>query len=264
MAADIVLDLRADKVVESVKQGKRLDGRKFDEYRKITIKHNISENADGSARVTLGETDVIAGVKIVPGDPFPDSPKEGSISVGIEFLPLASPLFETGPPGSEETELARVVDRGIRESKCIDFGELCIEEGKKVWVAYIDMYTMNDDGNLFDASSIAALAALTQARIPKLEIEGDSYKIVKGEYAKKLGLARKPLLCTTTKIAGHLVNDACFAEEKAMEARFSVATTEDGYMSAYQKGGSGSFTAKEIDECIDLAFAKAKEIRKLL
>ncbi len=261
MTSDIVLDLRADKVIEAIKQGKRLDNRKFDEYRKLKITKNISENANGSARVLLGETDVIAGIKMVPGDPFPDTPNKGSISVGVEFLPLASPLFEPGPPREKEIELARVVDRGIRESECLDFEKLCIKEGEKVWIVFIDMYTMNDDGNLFDAFSIAALSALLETKIPKL---GDEYKIVKGEYSGKLHLARKPLLCTTTKIAGHLVNDACFAEEKAMEARFSVATTEDGYMAAYQKGGSGSFSPKEIDECIDLSFAKAKEIRKQL
>jgi exosome complex component RRP42 len=261
MASDIVLDLRADKVIEAIRQGKRLDGRKFDEYREIKIIKNISKNANGSARVLFGETDVIAGVKMVPGDPFPDTPKEGSISVGAEFLPLASPLFEYGPPGKEEMELARVIDRGIRESKCLDFEKLCIKEGEKVWVVFIDLYTMNDDGNLFDAFSIAALSALLETKIPKLE---DEYKIVKGEFSGKLHLARKPLLCTTTKIAGHLISDACFAEEKAMEARFSVATTEDGYMAAYQKGGSGSFSPKEIDDCIDLAFAEAKEMRKQL
>ena len=252
--------LRSDKVIEAIKEGKRLDGRKVDEYREVKIQHNISENANGSARVLLGETDVIAGVKMEPAEPFPDVPDEGSISVGAEFLPLASPSFESGPPREEATELARVVDRGIRESKTIDFKKLCIAEKEKVWMVYIDLYMMNDDGNMFDASSIAAMAALLDTKYPKLEED----KIVKGEFAGKLHLSRKPLLSTFAKIGGKVVLDPALAEEKAMEARFSCATTEDNLFCAFQKGAGGAFTTAEIENCLDVAMRKGKEIRKLL
>ena len=133
----------------------------------------------------------------MPGDPFPDTPDEGTISVGAELLPLANPAFETGPPSEEATELARVVDRGIRESKCLDFKKLCIKEKEKVWVAYIDLYILNDAGNLFDACSIAALVSLANAKVPKIDEE---YKVVKKEFEGKLSLERKPLLCTFAKV----------------------------------------------------------------
>ncbi len=252
--------LRSDKVIEAIKEGKRLDARKVDEYREVKIQHNISENANGSARVLLGETDVIAGVKMEPAEPFPDVPDEGSISVGAEFLPLASPSFEPGPPREEATELARVVDRGIRESKTIDFKKLCIAEKEKIWMVYIDLYMMNDDGNMFDASSIAAMAALLETRYPKLEENA----IVKGEFAGKLHLSRKPLLSTFAKIGGKVVLDPALVEEKAMEARFSCATTEDNLFCAFQKGAGGAFTTAEIENCLDIAMRKGKEIRKLL
>ncbi len=258
---NILWELKADKILEELKKGKRVDGRKFDEYRRIEITKKISENADGSARVKIGETDVVCGIKMLPGDPFPDTPDEGTISVGIELLPLASPEFETGPPDENATELARVVDRGIRGAKAVDFTKLCIKKGEKVWVVFVDLYVLNDAGNLFDASSIAALASLHDARIPKLD---EDFKIVKGEFQGKLSLDRKPLLSTFAKVGNAILLDPSHAEEKAMEARFSLATTEDSLITAYQKGGRGSFFRKEIDECIDTAFRKAKEIRKML
>ena len=257
---DVIWDLRAQKATSLIKEGKRADGRAMDEYRKVEIVKNISENAEGSARVKLGGTEVVAGVKMVVGEPYPDSPDEGTISVTADLLPLASPEFEFGPPSPESTELARVVDRGIRESKTLEFKDLCIEEGEKVWVVFIDLYALNEDGNLFDAFSIAALSSLLEARIPKVE-EG---AIVKGEYTGKLKLSRKPLLTTFSKIANKIVLDPTLVEEKAQEARFSLATTEDDYMCAFQKGGGGSFKAEEIDQCIEIAFKKAKEIRKKL
>jgi len=256
----IIWDLRTDKVVEEVKAGRRLDGRAFDEYREIQIFKDISKNAEGSARVKLGNTEVVAGVKMLPGEPYPDSPDEGTISVGAELLPIASPVFEFGPPSPDSIELARVVDRGIRESKALDFKKLCIREGELVWVVFIDFYALNDDGNLFDASAIAALASLLEAKIPKLEDD----KIVKGEFSGKLKLERKPLLSTFGKISNNLLLDTTLAEQHSQEGRFSVATTEDNYISAIQKGGRASFTVSELDNAIDIAMKKTKEIRKKL
>ncbi len=257
---NVTWDLKADKAVKLIKEGKRVDDRALDQYRAIEIKKNISENAEGSALVKLGGTEVVVGVKMVLGEPYPDMPNEGTISVGAELLPLASPVFEFGPPRPESIELARVVDRAVRESKALDFKDLCIEEGEKVWIVFIDLYALNDDGNLFDACSIATLSSLLETRIPKLE-DGE---IIKDEYSGKLKLSRKPLLCTFSKIAGKIVVDPVLIEEKAHDARFSLATTEDNYMCAFQKGGSGSLTESEIDQCIDTAFKCAKQIRKQL
>lgn len=259
-SSNIIWDLQANKVTDFLKEGKRIDGRKLDEFREITVTKNISENADGSARVRLGATDVVAGIKIVPDTPYPDTPDQGTIAVGAELLPIASPEFEVGPPREDAIELARVVDRGIRESGCIDFKNLCIREGEKSWVVFIDFYVLNHDGNLFDASSIAALASLLNAKMPKLEDD----KIVRGEYTGNLELSCKPLLCTFAKISNKIILDPMFAEEAASQARFSMASTEDNCLIAFQKGGSGTFNAKEVEEMAETAIKKSKEIRKKL
>lgn len=255
-----VFDLRADRVLAELKNNKRLDGRALDEYRKAVITKNVSQTADGSARVKIGETEVITGVKMFPETPYPDMPDQGSISVGVELLALASPGFESGPPREDSIELARVVDRGIRESKALDFKSFCITKGEKAWFVFIDNYALNYDGNLFDACSLSSLAALLETKIPKFE-DG---AIVKGEYSGKLKLSRKPLLTTIAKVGGKLIVDPNFDEMHAMQARFSVATTDDNKICAFQKGSGGAFTPDELNECVDLAFKKGKELRKLL
>ncbi|MBI4044407.1 MAG: exosome complex protein Rrp42 [Candidatus Diapherotrites archaeon] len=252
-------NFRSEKILGDLKQGKRPDERKLDEYRKIQVLTNISQNADGSARVKLGETDVFCGIKFGVAPPFPDSPAEGTISVMAELLALASPDFEAGPPNEDSVELARVVDRAIREGKCIDFKTLSITEGELCWVVFVDLYIMNHDGNLFDASSIAALAALKEARFPKLE----GKMIVKGEYTKKLKLDSNPLLSTFGKAGATVFLDPSLEEEKAMTARLSIGVTEDD-VCAMQKGGSGSFSADEVNSAIDMAFKNSKVIRKML
>ena len=75
----------------------RLDGRKLDEYRKVSLDVNVTDTAEGSARVKIGQTEVIAGVKVEVMEPYPDQLDQGSIMVGAELLPLSSPNFELGP-----------------------------------------------------------------------------------------------------------------------------------------------------------------------
>jgi exosome complex component RRP42 len=219
---------------------------------------NKYENAEGSARILLGETEVIAGIKMGVDKPYPDSPDEGAISVGAELIPLAHSEYESGPPSADEIEVARVVDRGIRESKALDFAALCIKEGEACWIAFMDFYAINSDGNLFDAGSIAGLVSFLEAKLPKLD---ENNKIIKHEYSGRLELKRLPLLTTFVKLGGKIMVDPTYLEEKAAEARYSVATTEDGFMSAMQKG-EGSFTIDEVNYMIDKAFEIAAENRK--
>ena len=160
-----------DYIISLIKEDKRVDERKLDEYREIKITHDVSKNAEGSARCKIGDTEVIAGVKMAIGTPYPDSPDEGVIIVTAELTPIASPVFELGPPSEWATELARVVDRGIRESKFIQLDKLCIKEGEKVWNVFIDIYSINDDVNLLDAAGIGAVVALKAAKIPKYDEE---------------------------------------------------------------------------------------------
>src|SRR3989338_7998650 len=134
-----------DHIISFLNAGIRLDGRKLTDYRKpIEVEQGVIKTAEGSARVKIGETDVIVGIKLQVGEPYPDTPDEGTIIVGAELLPLSNPDFELGPPGIQAIELARVVDRGIRESKAIDFKKLCIEAGNKIWMVIIDMCPLND------------------------------------------------------------------------------------------------------------------------
>jgi len=254
-----------DHIVSLLAKDMREDGRKLTEYRKpITIEYGISaKSAEGSARVFIGDTEVVAGVKLEVGKPFPDTPDDGVLMVNAELLPLSNPEFESGPPSIGSIELARVVDRGIRESHMIDTEKLCIKKGEKVWIACIDIYPINDAGNLFDAAALAALAALKDARFPEYdEKEG------KVDYSKKtktkLPLAKEAVEITVIKIKDKFLVDPTTEEWEALDARLTVAVLEDGKLCALQKGGDGSLKPDDIEKMVDIALEKSKELRKLL
>jgi len=248
-------------IEEISEKGFRHDGRKFDEFRKpIEIEYGISsKSAEGSARVKIGNTEVVAGVKLDVGTPFSDKPGEGTIMVNVELLPLSSTKYEAGPPNIEAIEMSRVIDRGIRECHAVDFKKLCIKEGEKVWLVFIDIYPINADGNLFDACSLAALAALKDAKFPK--IDEDGVVDYKERTKNPLPLQKMPLECTVLKIKNKFFVDPTVDEEAAMDARITVAFTDKGVISAMQKGGRVPLKSEDIDQMIDLAAAKIKELR---
>lgn len=243
----------------------RLDGRKLDEFRKVEIEYGVSaKSAEGSARVKIGDTEVVAGIKMEIGTPYPDQPDKGTIMAGVELLPMSSPEFEPGPPSIKSIELARtVVDRGIRESGALDFKKLCIKEGEKMWMVIIDTYSIDDHGNLADALGLAALAALKDAKYPKYDEKQD--KILYDEKTnKKVVLNELPIPITVIKIKDKFIVDPTIEEEKSMDARLTVTTTEDGRVCAMQKGGDSSLSAEDIEKMMDISVKKGKELRKLI
>jgi exosome complex component RRP42 len=175
-------------------------------------------------------------------------------------VPLASSTFEPGPPDENSIELARIVDRGIRESKAIDLEKLCIEPGKKVFVVFVDVYVLNHDGNLIDASALAALAALINTKMPNYEMEEGEVKIKSGY--TPLPIRKHPITVTFAKINEKLVTDPWLEEEQVMDARLSMAIDDDGNICAIQKGCSGSITPNQILEAAKIAKEKAEEMRK--
>jgi len=251
-----------DYVKSIIEKGSRLDNRNLLDWRKpIKIEIGVSKKSEGSAKVTIGETEVIAGIKMNVGEPYPDSLDEGVLITGAELLPLSSPDFTAGPPDQQTIELARVVDRGIRESNMIDMKKLCIKEGELVWTVFLDIYTINDAGNLIDASALAAVVALKNTVFPKLEKD----KVKFGEFTKnKLPIQREPVVCTLYKIGEKIIVDPTNEEEEIAEARLSVAIDEKDNVNALQKGGSTSLNIGEIDEMVKIAIEKTKELRKVL
>jgi len=250
---DLIPELLKSHIQKLVAEGKRIDGRGFEEHRTINLEKAIVDSAEGSARVKLGNTDVIVGIKMDTGEPYPDTPNSGVLTTSAELIPMASPSFESGPPREEAIEIARVVDRGIRESDAIDLEKLCIEPGEKVWILFADIHVIDYDGNLFDSSSYAALAALTNTKVPASKLELEDYP---------LPLRCYPVSVTAVKIKDHILIDPCLDEEIIADARLTVTTDENGNLRAMQKGLSGSFKSDEVIKIVNLAKSIGDDIRE--
>lgn len=252
--------MNIERIKQFLKSDKRFDDRARDEFRELIIEKDVSKKAEGSVRVKLGKTEVIVGVKMEVATPYPDSPDEGNLMVSAEILPLSSSRIELGPPKFEAIELGRIIDRGIRESHVIDTKKLCIKEGEKVWQVFIDIYSINDDGNLLDAAGIGALTALKMAKLPKYNEE--TGKANYDTHEKHLPLTGiTPLSITVHKIGDKLIVDPNREEEDASETRLTIGIS-DGVIASLQKGNSKTFTQEEIAEAVEMAEKVWKELFK--
>ncbi len=251
-------------ITDLLDKGERQDGRAFDEYREIQIELDVvPAKAEGSAIVRMGNTTVVAGVKVLIGEPYPDTPNEGVTMVTAEMPPIASPLFELGPPKEDAIELARVVDRGVRESETVDVKKLCIEPGKRVYMVFCDIYPLEYDGNLIDASSLAANAALLRTRFPEMRWEDDQMVPTGTELA--VPIQNLAIECTVAKIGKHLIIDPSLREEMVQECRLTMAVDDSDRFTALQKGGGmGPISLDQIDTAMGMALDRSKDLRAML
>ncbi len=256
MPEDILMEIKKDYVLSKIRDGERIDGRRFDEIRPIEVQTGVIEKAEGSAWVKLGNTMVVAGVKMQPGEPFPDAPDQGIIITNAELVPLASPTFEPGPPDENAIELARVVDRGIRHSEAVDLSKLCIEEGEKVWIIFIDIWALDDDGNLMDASALAAIAALLNTTVPAERFEvGEDFP---------LPVRDLPIAITSLVFDDKILVDPCLDELSIGKNTITITTDQSDNIVSIQKSGPFLLSEGVFDRLIDLSIEKAREVRELL
>jgi exosome complex component RRP42 len=270
----IIPKIRKNAILTLLTKGSRIDERLFDEPRVINAEVNIIPNANGSALVRLGHTKVLTGVKVEIGTPFPDTPEEGNLIVNAEFLPHASPVFEPGPPDERAVELARIIDRSLRDVRAIDLSKLVIIPGKKVWNIFIDIYVIDYDGNMIDASSLATLIALMNTRIPQVSVDQSTSEIIiqKDNY-QPIPLSRRVVTATLAKITDEntgsrfYLADPSLEEEIISDTLITIAYSEDGLLTGIQKSGISSIPREDIPKILELTrrlamkyFERVKEI----
>lgn len=251
---NVISEIKKDFIYNLLLKGERIDGRTFDQYREISIQRDVIRKAEGSALVKIGSSQVLVGVKMQPGEPFPDTPNKGVIITNAELVPLASPSFEPGPPNEVGIELARVVDRGVRESKAVDLEALCIVPGKQVWIIFIDVHILDDCGNILDAASLGAIAALLSTKVPASRFGlGEDYI---------LPIRDIPVATTAIEFNDVLMFDPGVDEEAIANTRLTIISTVNGNICGSQKSGTGMLKPEQVYRIIDIACEKAKEIRE--
>jgi len=242
-------------IIHGVQDDLRVDGRTRDDFRHLELETGVVSNTNGSARVRLGETDVLVGVKAELGEPNPSAPRHGRLEFFVDCSANAAPEFEGRGGEQLASELSNILYNTVCGVGTLDTAALAIIPGEQCWVLYVDIVLLECGGNLIDSVSIAVKAALFNSRIPRVRVRVDEETEQKEielsddpHDCLALDVKQVPLIVTTSKIGhGHVV-DATMEEEACSLARVLMGVRRDGSVSHVRKTGGGALDPKSVVE----------------
>ena len=220
----------------------RLDGRKNNEIRTVTIKRNFIESAEGSVLISMGKTRVVCTASIedrVP--PFLKDSKRGWITAEYSMLPRSTRTrtvreSATGRIGGRTHEIQRLIGRALRS-----VADLSVINERTIW---IDCDVLEADGGTRTAAITGAFVCLSDAV----------------HYALRNGLISKtPLQDYLAAISVGIVDgkpllDLCYEEDSQAEVDMNVVMTGSGKFVELQGTAEGPpFAQDTLEELISLA-----------
>ncbi|XP_061685425.1 exosome complex component RRP45 [Syngnathoides biaculeatus] len=254
-----------DFLLTAIREKKRLDGRQTYDYRKIKVMFGTDF---GCCFVELGKTRVMAQVSCELVAPKENRPNEGMMFFNIELSPMASPAFEQGRQSELSVKLNRQLERCLRNSKCIDTESLCVVSGEKVWQIRVDVHTLNHEGNLMDAASIAAIAALCHFRRPDVGIHGDEVTVYSAEERDPIPLSvyHMPISVSFAffQQGTYLLVDPSEREERVMDGLLIIAMNKHREICSIQSSGGIMLLKEQVMRCSKIASVKVSEITELI
>ena len=246
-------------MVDAVSRGTRLDGRELLDHRETTIQFG---REFGTCQVRLGNTRALATVTAELCAPRPARPTEGALQVAVDVAPTAA----AGAERSNELSvgLERLLERCLRESRCVDLESLCVVADEKVWQLRLHVELMDLSGNACDAAALAALASLCHFRRPHAAVMGREVRLCPPEEVEPVPLAvlHTPLLVTFAFFADgqHFVADPTEVEERATEGRLTVGINSYREICTLHLTGKLLLNKQQVLRCTELAAARARSL----
>ncbi|XP_055695315.1 exosome complex component RRP43-like [Lutzomyia longipalpis] len=250
---------------DHLSQNVRPDGRKFLEYRPISVNVNSIGTADGSAIVKYGETTVICGIKAELAEPRAAEPDSGYVVPNIELTPLCSPKFRPGPPTDEAQVLSKNLMDILVNSKCVNPKDLCIEREKLVWVLYCDVSCFNYDGSVLDAANLALMGALHCCTLPEVIYDSTTktYK-VNCDKRSKLKVQSMPISTTFMVFDEKTVVADPTADEEELASSITNVTSCNGEICFFYKSGGSTVDTTEMELFMNHAKSQETKVASLL
>ncbi|XP_004695673.1 PREDICTED: exosome complex component RRP45 [Condylura cristata] len=181
---------------------------------------------------------------------------------------MAAPAFEPGRQSDLLVKLNRLLERCLRNSKCIDTESLCVVAGEKVWQIRVDLHVLNHDGNIIDAASIAAIVALCHFRRPDVSVQGDEVTLYTPEEREPVPLSVHHVpVCVSFAFfqqGTYLLVDPSEREERVMDGLLVIAVNKHREICTIQSSGGVMLLKDQVLRCSKIAAVKVAEITELI
>jgi ribonuclease PH len=200
----------------------RPDGRKPDELRPVEIATGYLKTAEGSALITIGNTQVLCAASVetsVP--PFLRNTGKGWVTAEYSMLPRATSTRTTrevakGRPSGRTHEIQRLIGRSLRA--VIDLSVL----GERSII--LDCDVIQADGGTRVASITGAYVALALA-VKQMQ----KYKMV-----SKSPLTGAVAAISVGMLRGEAILDLCYEEDSGADVDANVVMTDGGRFIEFQ------------------------------
>jgi exosome complex component RRP41 len=221
------------KLIDS--KGNRLDGRKWDELRPISLQVGLMKNADGSAYIEWGKNKIMAAV-YGPKEVHPKHqvlPDRALLRCRYHMAPFSVDERKNPAPSRREIEISKVIREALEPAVIVeDYPRTAIE----VWVE-----VLQSDGGSRVAGITAASLALADAGINMRDL-------VVG--------------CSCGLIEDQVVADLDDTEDKEGNGDMPVAIMPNlGQVTLLQV--DGKYTREKFQKAFELAIEKGKQIYQM-
>ncbi|NUP50684.1 MAG: ribonuclease PH [Catenulispora sp.] len=229
----------------------RVDGRKADQLRPVTLTRKWSIHPEGSVLVEFGQTKVLCTASVTEGVPrWLRGTGKGWVTAEYAMLPRATNTrgdreSVKGKVGGRTQEISRLIGRALRA--VVDTKAL----GENTIV--VDCDVLQADGGTRTAAITGAYVALQDAVTWMRE-----KKLIKA--------SRDPLIGSVSAVSVGIIDgvpmlDLCYEEDVRAETDMNVVCTADGKFVEVQGTAEGApFDRAELDALLDLAVAGCKEL----
>ncbi|TPX34503.1 hypothetical protein SmJEL517_g02862 [Synchytrium microbalum] len=253
-------------ILEALASGRREDGRSKNEYRGLRISPYPKY---GTVEVQLGRTRVMANVSGEIIKPNNSSANEGTIRFDTSYAASnGPPIYDTGRPHEESMLLSRSLEKIFKRTRAIDTEGLCIITGEKVWQIRVDIKILDHDGNLLDASCIAAISALMHYRRNDVTVHEAGIVIHSFEERHPLPLSIYHLpICITFAVANNgntVILDPTHSEEQVSQGTMTLVLNIHREVCTIEKSGGVAINTSSIFSCSQIASSKVVDITQII
>ena len=228
----------------------RIDGRRPDQLRLVSIERGFMKHAEGSALIKMGDTHVICTASVENRVPhFLVGKNTGWITAEYAMLPRSTHTRserETRGNKGRTQEIQRLIGRALRA--VIDLKKL---GSRTLW---IDCDVLQADGGTRTASISGAYVAVVDA-IDKLKKEGS---ITKNPLGDSVAAVSVGIIGNTPML------DLCYAEDATAEVDMNIVMTgQDNFVEVQGTAEGNPFTFDQMQHLIALGQKGISEITQL-
>ncbi|KAJ5066142.1 exosome complex component rrp43 [Anaeramoeba ignava] len=272
-----------------LKEGKRNDDRKTEDFRKIVYVTGTITTSHGSSIVKLGKTSVISALTAEAVAINENAENQGIFQLSVNFLPICSPEITHDSQPDEDKAIQQHIYRLIKNSNAIDFENPLFKiDSHHVLCLNVDVYCLNHDGSIFDAALISVFMTLFHARIPeeifrvsqeeKIDslngenlstVKNDSYEkpfeiLIDDQKKKFFEIPIRNVLFPITFgfFREYLLADPTSEEEKVLDSQFTIVFSSDGSICSVYKPGGKIIIEKKIKKCFELAKKRVEFLKQ--